>query len=153
MPNTTPFRRYLIARRLLAGDAMQAIASELEVPLHRVQSAWKLAFKPIFARHFDEGIESEAFGRTLNTMRKHADYWTEELDREYGNRASHSSPLLPCCWCAKHPTVQRHPKDDLYRLIHTCEVVNMTGIEDWMPVESLLERWNTRRGTPPTQES
>lgn len=152
MPNSLPHRRYIIARRLLTGATLQAIAKEYEVGLHRVQAAWKNAMKPIFLAHVEAGIDSTRYGRTLDVMRQHVDYWLAELDRQYGNRVTdqEESPFLPCCWCGKYPSVERRVGVNHYRLVHLCEVVDLHGIDEWLTLDALVARWNTRRGTPPS---
>jgi hypothetical protein len=51
--------------------------------------------------------------------------------------------LLPCPFCGGHPTLTKHHREDMWGLIHRCEVVGAVSF-DWGAAERHAARWNRR---------
>lgn len=60
-----------------------------------------------------------------------------------------SAEYLGCPWCGEQPEVTKHHKEDVWSLVHRCEVF-VTLHTGWCELGSLKERWNTRDGVVPT---
>jgi len=52
--------------------------------------------------------------------------------------------LKPCPFCGQTPILDRHYRDNLYRLVHRCTAIGAISL-DWGTLESNATRWNTRK--------
>jgi hypothetical protein len=55
-----------------------------------------------------------------------------------------SKDLLPCPFCGETPTISKHFKEDLWSMIHRCEVIGPITIGWSGSMEYIIETWNTR---------
>lgn len=68
---------------------------------------------------------------------------TNDSQSESGGVVS-STAWLGCPWCGQEPQVTKHHKHDVWSLVHRCSVFTTLHI-DWTELESLRQRWNTRK--------
>jgi hypothetical protein len=52
--------------------------------------------------------------------------------------------LLPCPFCGGKAEITKHFKEDMWRLIHRCSVVDPITLEWTAPETRLSDKWNTR---------
>lgn len=52
--------------------------------------------------------------------------------------------LKPCPFCGNQPVITKHFKEEIWNLLHRCNIVGVISI-DWSSSEQeLIDRWNTR---------
>ena len=58
------------------------------------------------------------------------------------------SDLIPCPFCGETPELSKHYREDMWQMIHRCQVVGPLSF-DWTSYKvSIIKRWNTRYEKP-----
>lgn len=55
-----------------------------------------------------------------------------------------SDDLRPCPFCGEVPEVTKHFREEVWQMVHRCDVMGPLSIDWSSSIDAITEKWNTR---------